>query len=99
MYYLNKTQKKTGYEVLIPLGPNAVALLEERMKQKELEPESKYVFPLMKEVDGTNGVYARVCWYMKKWASEAGFDPKKMHFHNSRHTFATNAISMQKLTL
>lgn len=98
-YYLNKTQKKTGNEVLIPLGPNAVAIIEERIRQRELELESNYVFPLAKEVEGTKRVYARVWWYMKKWAEAAGFDPKKMHFHNSRHTFATNAIRYAKTDL
>jgi site-specific recombinase XerD len=29
---------------------------------------------------------------LKKWGKQAGLDPKLMHFHTSRHTFATNLL-------
>jgi integrase len=96
-YYIKLKQVKTQREILIPLGENALSILLNRQKQSKNEPESPYVFPLAKETHPkSKRVYHRVRLYIKKWAKESGFDPKKMHFHNSRHTFATNLINYAK---
>jgi site-specific recombinase XerD len=29
---------------------------------------------------------------IKKWAKAAGLNPKQMHFHTGRHSFATNVL-------
>jgi site-specific recombinase XerD len=69
-----------------------VDILKERQIEALLEEKSPYVFPRIKEIDGTKKVYQKVTRDLKKWAKAAEIDPKKLHFHSGRHSFATNVL-------
>ena len=56
------------------------------------EEKSPYVFPKIKEEEGKRNNYSKVHHALKMWAKKAGIDPKKLHFHSSRHSFATNVL-------
>jgi site-specific recombinase XerD len=68
-------------------------LQERQIEQAESGGNSLFVFPKVKETDEVNAkVYKRVWYFLKKWALAAGVDPKRMHFHTGRHSFATNIL-------
>jgi integrase/recombinase XerD len=71
-----KTRKVTGETVIIPLGKTAIWLLS----QIERKPRDLYVFDMISE-QRTND-------YLKEIADLVGIR-KSIHFHVSRHTFAT----------
>ncbi len=91
-YFIYFEQEKTEDIEYLPLSDNAIDILRERKEASLLEDSSPFVFPKVKEVDGTKKVYQKVRRELKKWAKKAGIDPKELHFHSGRHTFATNVL-------
>ncbi|HEX7413656.1 MAG TPA: tyrosine-type recombinase/integrase, partial [Bacteroidia bacterium] len=91
-YYLYFEQEKTEGIEYLPVSDNAVDILKERQAEALLEDKSVYVFPRIKEIDGTKKIYQRVLRALKVWARAAEIDPKKLHFHSGRHSFATNVL-------
>lgn len=73
-----KRMKKTGEIVRIPLSENALRFMPKRGAKANL------VFDL-----GPLNTFSRK---LKEWANEAGIT-KNIHFHMSRHSFATLALS------
>ena len=86
-------QKTTGVEYL-PLSDQAVEIIKNRQKEKkENNSISPYVFDRIKEYNPKlNLMLQRVTRALRKWAKAAGLDARQMHFHASRHTFATNVL-------
>lgn len=80
--YLSFRQKKTKGVERMKLNENAMEILEE---QKQTHPGSKLVFKMPKTRDHINLL-------LKSWASFAGIN-KNLHFHLSRHTFATMLLT------
>jgi integrase len=91
-YYVYFEQEKTEAIEYLPLSDNAVEIIKERKIEAFSEVKSPYVFPRIKETSLTNCVYQYVRKELKKWAKAAEINPKKMHFHSGRHTFATNVL-------
>lgn len=93
-WFMYFEQEKTEDIEYLPISEQAVEILKERKQEQRASGEiSIYVFPNMKETDLEKRTKEKnVNYSLKKWAKAAGFDPKKMHFHNSRHTFATNIL-------
>lgn len=101
-WFIYFEQEKTEAIEYLPLTEQAIEILNERMKEREQESEeSIYVFPKMKETDPVNKlVQSRVNYALKSWAKAAAvkwrdkfcIEPRQMHFHNARHTFATNML-------
>ena len=91
-YYLYFEQEKTEGIEYLPLSDNAIEILKERQIESLLEEKSVYVFPRIKETSDAKKVYQKVGRALKKWATAAEIDPKKLHFHSGRHTFATNVL-------
>lgn len=91
-YYLYFEQEKTEGIEYLPVSDNAIDIIKERQTEALLEEKSPYVFPLIKEIDGTKKNYQRVLRALKTWARSAEIDEKKLHFHSGRHTFATNVL-------
>lgn len=91
-WYMHFEQEKTEDIEYLPLSEQAVVILKDReAEQLENGEKSRYVFPNAKD-DPDRKISKLVNYYLKKWAKTAGLDPKKMHFHSSRHTFATNVL-------
>ncbi len=91
-YYLYFEQEKTEGIEYLPLSDNAIEILKERQIESLLEAKSPYVFPRIKETSPAKKVYQKVSRELKKWGKAAEIDPKKLHFHSGRHTFATNVL-------
>ncbi|MBL7892213.1 MAG: site-specific integrase [Bacteroidia bacterium] len=91
-YYLYFEQEKTEAIEYLPVSDNAIDIIKERQTEALLEEKSPYVFPQIKEIDGTKKMYQRVLRALKTWARSAEIDPQKLHFHSGRHTFATNVL-------
>jgi len=77
-------QQKTRNVEYLPLGENALAILEE-MKNKKRDEEENRIFTLLVNSD-TIGVNLR------KWAKMADIN-KHITFHSARHTFATMSLT------
>jgi integrase len=91
-WFMYFEQEKTEDIEYLPISGQAVAILKEReLEQKENDEKGHYVFPLALD-DPDRKLSKRVNYYLKKWAKAAGVDPERMHFHSSRHTFATNVL-------
>lgn len=75
---LHFRQSKTGYEVMLPLIPEALELLGKRREDAEL------VFELR--------THATTCKNLKRWAQDAGIE-KVVTFHVARHSSATNLVA------
>jgi integrase len=93
-WFIYFEQEKTEDIEYLPLSDQAVDILKERKgEQAESGEISPYVFERVKETDEVMGkVHKRVWYFLKKWATAAGFNTKRMHFHSGRHTFATNVL-------
>src|SRR6218665_69573 len=93
-YFIYFEQKKTAGVEYLPLSDQAVDLIKARQKARsETGETSLYVFPQLKEYNPKlQLMHQPVPRALGKGAKEAGFDPKRMHFHISRHTFATNVL-------
>jgi integrase len=93
-WFIYFEQQKTEGIVYMPITEQATDILKER-KREIIEDNNKspYVFPCIKEYNEKlklmNQLVNRA---LKKWGKKAGLDPKLMHFHTSRHTFATNLL-------
>ena len=91
-YFLYFEQEKTEGVEYLPLSENAIDMIKERKAESLSEEKSIYVFPKIKEIDGTKRKYQRTQRGLKRWAKAAEIDVAKLHFHSGRHTFATNVL-------
>lgn len=98
------TQRKTKTIKNLPLSSEAIQMLSERLLDEREEINGKreldikaeadaYFFPLfvLAEGDPANRRHGRMQYELQKWAAQAGIK-KRVHFHLSRHTFATMGI-------
>ena len=93
-WFLHFQQEKTADIEYLPISGQAIVILKERKREiTDNKEKSPYVFPLIKEPDpNKDSMNAKVNEALKKWAKAANIDPKRMHFHSGRHTFATNVL-------
>lgn len=89
--YLTFRQRKTQAVEYIPLTCGAIEIL--RQRQLELKNQSSpYVFAGVRDIPGSMRNYGRMRRVLWKWAKQAGMEPRKLHFHTARHSFATNIL-------
>ncbi|MBI4945267.1 MAG: site-specific integrase [Bacteroidetes bacterium] len=93
-WFIYFEQAKTEGIEYMPLADQAVEILKNMKKDaQEYSDKSPFVFPCVKEFDDKNKLMNKIVnRALKKWAKKAGLDEKLMHFHTSRHTFATNIL-------
>ena len=93
-YYIYFEQQKTGDIEYLPLSDAAADIYLQRKKEAETEEKNPYIFPMIKEDESNphKSIYCKVSRQLKKWAKAAGIDKELMHFHSSRHSFATNLL-------
>lgn len=92
-YFIYFEQEKTEGIEYLPLSAQAIEIFKQRQKEKELEEQSIYVFPFIKEYDQAKYLmHKRVGLALKKWGKAMGIESHLMHFHASRHSFATNVL-------
>lgn len=101
------TQRKTQTRKNFPLSSEAISMLAERLwderrsvnERREAGIEAEYsenFFPFLsiKEGDRANKRHGIMHYYLKKWAAKAGIK-KRVHYHLTRHTFAT--LGLEKI--
>jgi integrase len=101
-WFLYFVQEKTEGIEYLPISAQAIEILLERKKiAREENDNSPFVFPRVKETNPyTCPVYQRVKRALKTWVKAAKkmwgdkftVKPENMHFHNARHSFATNMM-------
>ena len=91
-YMVYFEQEKTEGIEYLPLSENAVDIIKERKQTALKEEKSPYVFPEIKEIEGTRLIYQRMKRALKRWAKAAKIEKGRLHFHSGRHTFATNVL-------
>lgn len=92
-YFMYFEQEKTEDIEYLPLADQAVEIVKQREKEAQNEPQSPYVFPVIREkIEGKKRSYDWVNYSLKKWAKTAGLNKDKMSPHTARHTFATNVL-------
>ena len=86
---LGMQQQKTEHKTYLPLSEQAVEILN---ACKELQKEkTPHVFPDLYEPEGERKRQSAAQFKMEQWKIQSGFE--KLHFHLSRHTFATLTLS------
>ena len=86
---LGMQQQKTEHKSYFPLSQQALDILENCKQLQEVK--SPYVFPDLYEPEGERKRQSAAQFQMNRWRKQTGFD--KLHFHLSRHTFATLILS------
>lgn len=82
-------QLKTEHLTYIPLSEQALEIL--KACKNATRENSPYVFPDLYEPEGERVKQSAGQFMMKRWRKQAGLE--KLHFHLSRHTFATLTLS------
>lgn len=82
-------QLKTEHLTYIPLSEQALEIL--KACKNATKENSPYVFPELYEPEGERVKQSAGQFMMKRWRKQAGLE--KLHFHLSRHTFATLTLS------
>jgi len=86
---MRSDQQKTEHITYNPLSEQALEILEVRKKVKD--KNSPYVFPDLYEPEDAREKQSAAQFQMTQWCKRAGLE--RLHFHLSRHTFATLTLS------